>query len=83
MLYRRIKTLKEYVLIDADKICVECYRINERGKWELTSYLIDDTIDETIKVINTELDELEVSLTSLEFNFPISLLYEDVAFDVK
>lgn len=81
--YRRIKTLKEYVLIDADKICVECYRINERGKWELTSYLIDDTFDETTKVINTELDELEVSLTSVDFNFPISLLYEDVAFDVK
>ncbi len=81
--YRRIKTLKEYVLIDAEKICVECYRINERGKWELTSYLIDDTFDETRKVVNTELDELEVNLTSVDFNFPISLLYEDVAFDVK
>ncbi|MBA3921194.1 MAG: Uma2 family endonuclease [Nostocaceae cyanobacterium] len=81
--YRRIKTLKEYVLIDAEKTCVECYRLNERGKWELTSYSIDDTFDETIKLINTEVDELEFSLTSLDFNFPISLLYEDVAFDVK
>ncbi|RUS93607.1 hypothetical protein DSM106972_095970 [Dulcicalothrix desertica PCC 7102] len=80
--YRRLKTLKEYVLIDAEKICLECYRINERGKWELTSYLIDET-DETIKVTNTEVDEIEVCLTSVDFNFPISLLYEDVVFDTS
>ncbi len=79
--YRRIKTLKEYVLIDAENVCVECYRINENGKWELTSYLIDDTIDETIKVINAEVDQIEVSLTSINFSFAVGLLYEDVAFD--
>ncbi len=30
--YRCIKTLKEYVLISAEKMSVECYRLNERGK---------------------------------------------------
>jgi Uma2 family endonuclease len=78
--YRRIKTLKEYVLIDAENVCVECYRINENGKWELTSYLTDDAIDETVKLINPEVNEIEVSLTSVNFIFPISLLYEDVTF---
>ena len=41
-LYRRIDTLKEYVLIDAEKINVECYRLNEKGKWELTPYSLDE-----------------------------------------
>ena len=36
--YRRLKTLQEYVLVDAEKLSVECYRLNERGKWELTAY---------------------------------------------
>ncbi|NMG07221.1 Uma2 family endonuclease [Brasilonema sp. UFV-L1] len=70
--YRRIDTLKEYVLIEADKMNVECYRLNEKGKWELTSYSLEETIeDET---------ELEVYLTSVDFHCPISLLYEDVVF---
>ncbi|WP_420485329.1 Uma2 family endonuclease [Iningainema tapete] len=40
--YRRIDTLKEYVLIEADKMNVECYRLNENGKWELTSYSVEE-----------------------------------------
>ncbi len=70
--YRQIDTLKEYVLIEADKMNVECYRLNEKGKWELTSYSLEETI------INGT--ELEVHLTSIDFCCPISLLYEDVAF---
>lgn len=67
--YRQIETLKEYVLIDADKINVECYRLNEKGKWELTSYSLEE--------MGTE---VEVQLTSVDFSCPISLLYEDVVF---
>ena len=37
--YRRIKTLKEYVLIDSETMSLECYRLNERSQWELTAYL--------------------------------------------
>ncbi len=70
--YRRIDTLKEYILIDADKINVECYRLNENGKWELTSYSLEETTEHQT--------EIEVHLTSIDFCCPISLLYEDVVF---
>nr|RNJ65346.1 MAG: Uma2 family endonuclease [Leptolyngbya sp. IPPAS B-1204] len=63
--YRQIETLKEYVLIDADRMNVECYRINEKGKWELTAYSPEAS---------------EVELTSIDFACPITLLYEDVVF---
>ncbi|KAF3884224.1 MULTISPECIES: Uma2 family endonuclease [Nostocales] len=70
--YRRIDTLKEYVLIESDKMNVECYRLNDKGKWELTSYSLEET--------TTNETELEVFLTSVDFHCPISLLYEDVVF---
>lgn len=70
--YRRINTLKEYVLIDAEKINVECYRLNEKGKWELTPYSLDET--------TTNETDLEVQFTSIDFRCPIALVYEDVVF---
>jgi Uma2 family endonuclease len=60
--YRRIQTLREYVLIDAEKISIECFRLNDRGFWELHPYEEGN----------------EVHLTSVDFRFPISLVYEDV-----
>jgi Uma2 family endonuclease len=70
--YRRIDTLKEYAIIDAEKMNVECYRINEKGRWELAPYSLDErTAGGT---------ELEVHFTSVNFRCPISLLYEDVVF---
>jgi Uma2 family endonuclease len=70
--YRRIETLKEYVLIGADRMNVECYRLNEIGKWELTPYSPEEATENGT--------ELEVQLTSIDFRCPISLLYEDVVF---
>jgi Uma2 family endonuclease len=70
--YRRIETLKEYVLIEADRMNVECYRLNEKGKWELTPYSPEEATENGT--------ELEVQLTSVDFRCPISLLYEDVVF---
>jgi Uma2 family endonuclease len=70
--YRQIESLKEYVLIEADRMNVECYRINEKGKWELTAYSLDETTANDT--------ELEVDFTSVDFRCPISLLYEDVVF---
>jgi Uma2 family endonuclease len=70
--YRRIDTLKEYVLIDADRLSVECYRLNEKGKWELTAYSLDEA--------STNPTDLVVHFTSVDFRCPISLLYEDVVF---
>ena len=62
--YRRIQTFREYVLIDAEKVSVECFRLNERGIWELHPYEAGN----------------EVHLTSVDFRFPMSLVYEDVEF---
>ncbi|MBO3461487.1 Uma2 family endonuclease [Aetokthonos hydrillicola Thurmond2011] len=70
--YRRIDSLKEYILIETDKMNVECYRRNEKGKWEVTYYSIEETTQDGT--------ELEVQLTSVDFRCPISLLYEDVVF---
>ncbi|HLO84211.1 MAG TPA: Uma2 family endonuclease [Nostocaceae cyanobacterium] len=60
--YRQITTLQEYILIDAEKIGLDCFRLNDRGLWELHPYIEGE----------------EVHLTSVDFRFPISLIYEDV-----
>jgi Uma2 family endonuclease len=70
--YRRIDTLREYVLIDTETMHVDCYRLNQNDKWELTTYSLEDVpLQET---------DLEVYLTSVALRCPISLLYEDVVF---
>lgn len=70
--YRHIATLQEYVLIEADRMAIECYRLNEREKWELTSYSLEEMPENET--------ELEVHLTSVDLRCPISLVYEDVVF---
>lgn len=40
--YRNIASLKEYGLINADSLGVECHRLNAQGKWELTPYFPED-----------------------------------------
>jgi Uma2 family endonuclease len=60
--YRRLESLREYVLISSDRINVELFRLNDRQKWELTPYSPGDTLE----------------LVSLDFACPIELLYEAV-----
>lgn len=60
--YRRISTLKEYVLISSEQKVIECFRLNEKGVWELYTYLEED----------------EVEFKSVDFRCPIELVYEDV-----
>lgn len=60
--YRRISTLKEYVLISSEQKFIECFRLNEKGVWELYTYSEGD----------------EVELKSVDFRCPIELVYEDV-----
>jgi Uma2 family endonuclease len=60
--YRRLESLQEYVLISSDQITVDLFRLNEQGKWELTPYTEGETIQ----------------FSSIDFEFPIELLYEDV-----
>jgi Uma2 family endonuclease len=45
MLYRAIKSLKEYVLVDAESILVEAFRLNEKRHWELEEY---KSLDESL-----------------------------------
>lgn len=69
--YRQISTLKEYVLVSADKMSIDCYRLNEKNKWELTSYNLDE--------MNLSPEEVEIELTSINYSCPLSSLYEEVA----
>jgi Uma2 family endonuclease len=59
--YRQIDNLKEYVLIECDRMTVECYRLNKKRKWELTAYLLEETAANGT--------ELEVRLTSIDFRY--------------
>ncbi|MCT7955938.1 Uma2 family endonuclease [Laspinema palackyanum] len=65
--YRQISTLREYLLVSANQKMVECFRLNEKGLWELSTYGEGD----------------EIELTSIEFRVPIDLIYEDVVFSEK
>ena len=44
-LYRDIKTLEEYILVDSESMHIETFRLNENDHWELEEYSsIDDTL---------------------------------------
>lgn len=61
--YQTLPSLQEYVLIDAEKVAVECYRRGEGRMWLYYPYTSGDVI----------------GLSSLEFACPIELLYEGVS----
>lgn len=63
-LYRRSTSLKEYVLVSSEAITVDIYRLNDRGKWELTAYEPGDAIE----------------LESINLKFAIEDLFEDITF---
>lgn len=60
--YRRLASLREYVLINSEQVGVDLFRLNERGNWELSPYTAGQIIQ----------------LTTIDFTFPIELLYEEV-----
>lgn len=60
--YRRLSSLQEYVLISSDQMGVDIFRLNERGKWELTAYTAGDALQ----------------FASVNFECSMELLYEDV-----
>jgi Uma2 family endonuclease len=69
-LYRRIPTLQEYVLIDSEKVGIDCYRKTSAGKWELTAYPDDATDGE----------DAILELLSIDFSCPLALVYEELEF---
>ena len=62
--YRQLTSLCEYMLVSSERIEVEAFRLNERGKWELTAYGNSDL----------------VQFSSIEFECAIAAIYEDVDF---
>ncbi|HIK33355.1 MAG TPA: Uma2 family endonuclease [Oscillatoriales cyanobacterium M4454_W2019_049] len=69
--YRRIPTLREYLIIDPDNMSLECYRLNDRGNWELFHDFTSEDLGN---------DEVEVELKSLDLRFPLSWVYENITF---
>jgi len=65
--YRRISSLREYVLISAEQLTVEVFRLNDRGIWELYTYMEGE----------------EIYLSSVDFRCAIELLYEDVLLETE
>lgn len=63
--YRSLSSLEEYVLISSTQINIEIYRRGEGRLWLYTAYQSGDLIP----------------LESVGFEFPIELLYEDVALE--
>ena len=63
--YLKIPSLQEYLLIDSEKISVERYRRGEGRMWLYYPYTEGDI----------------VTLSSIEFEFAISLLYEGVVLE--
>ncbi|MEQ8464290.1 Uma2 family endonuclease [Coleofasciculus sp. E1-EBD-02] len=64
--YLTIASLQEYILIDSETISVERYSRGEGRMWLYYPYQAGDTI----------------TLSSIEFEFPIELLYEGVVFEI-
>jgi Uma2 family endonuclease len=60
--YRTLETLQEYVLVNQERVSVECFRRNSEGLWVLYPYSTGD----------------EIQLTCVDFSCPIAALYEDV-----
>jgi Uma2 family endonuclease len=69
--YRQMSSLKEYVLIDPQKLSVDCYRLNDRQKWELTAYFAEELSA-----------EITVEFPCIDFECTIDTIYEDVDFEV-
>lgn len=65
--YLTIPTLQEYLLIDSEKISVERYSRGEGRMWLYYPYMAGDI----------------VTLSSIELEFPIELLYEGIIFETE
>jgi Uma2 family endonuclease len=65
--YLTIPTLQEYILIDSEKFSVERYCRGEGRMWLYYPYMAGDII----------------TLSSIEFEFPIELVYEGVVFETE
>ncbi len=65
-LYRLSPSLQDYVLVSADKVAIDIYRRDERGKWDIINYRSGDLVE----------------LVSIDLTFSIEQVYEDIIFEV-
>jgi Uma2 family endonuclease len=68
--YRRLASLQDYVLVDSEKMSVDCYHRNENGKWELTAYPPDDE--------SLDAQQTDVYFPGIDFTCSLPTIYEDV-----
>lgn len=64
--YRRVNSLREYILIDQYRYYVEQFSKTEDDKWLLSEYQGDESV---------------LSLSSVEFQISLSEIYENVEFE--
>lgn len=61
-LYKQIPSLKEYIMIDLEKMHVYGWRIDEKGQWQLQEYTRPDDV---------------LHITTVDLRFPLSDIYAD------
>lgn len=66
-MYRRNPNLRDYVLVDVNKIAIDLYRKDEAGNWQIFNYEPGD----------------EIELRSVNLTFPIEQIYEDIVFVIE
>jgi Uma2 family endonuclease len=66
-LYRKNPSLRDYVLVDSNKMAIDLYRKDESGNWYILNYEAGDSIE----------------LKSVNFSFSIEQVYEDITFAIE
>ncbi len=66
-MYRLSPSLQDYVLISADKVAIDIYHKDDRGKWDILNYRSSDLVE----------------LASVDLTFSIEQIYEDIIFDIE
>jgi Uma2 family endonuclease len=64
-LYRRSSSLRDYVLVNPNKIEIDLYRRTNDGRWEIINYGVGDAVE----------------LNSINLTFPIEQVFEGIIFD--
>ncbi len=62
--YRQLPSLKEYVLIETERMAIDVFRRDGDGQWAFHPFSAGQTLD----------------LASIDFRCPMSAIYEDVVF---
>ena len=70
--YRRIESLTEYILVNAETWGIEVFRLNQQNHWELVQDLTTDSQE--------ALNQLNLHLSSIDFHSSLTDIYDDVIF---